>query len=146
MVNVVYDARRYNFLICYSGAISYFRLHIINDVKQKWPGWVVPSNFIWLATRVQILEKKKNVYCLLKQMKQTMWKSKQMKIIAIQARLGSTKGHIFKYIFLWDEKLKCKVYCLLFIYLFFSLVGVQEIITLIKWITTHDKRWWEKFL
>lgn len=52
-------------------------------------------------------------------MKQTMWKSKQMKIIAIQARLGSTKGHIFKYIyFLWDEKLKCKVYCLL-LFLFF---------------------------
>lgn len=37
-------------------------------------------------------------------MKQTMWKSKQMKIIAIQARLGSTKGHIFKYIFFYEMK------------------------------------------
>lgn len=147
MVNVVYDARRYNFLICYPGAISYFRLHIINDVKQKWPGWVVGSKQLYLTgyTSSNFREKKSLLFI----------KTNEANTVEIKTNEDNNHPkHVwgqqkvtFLNIFFYEMKnwsVNFIVYY--YYYFFFSLAGVQEIITLIKWITTHDKRWWEKFL
>lgn len=137
------------FLICYSGAISYFRLHIINDVKQKCPGWVVASKQLYLTgcTSSNFREKKKRLLFI---------KTKEANNVEIKTNednshpkhvWGQQKVTFFN-IFFYEMKnwsVKFIVYYYFYFY-FFSLVGVQEIITLIKWITTHGKRWWEKFL